>query len=196
MSNANGGAPKRRVISAAYEGDNPPGVLSVGLVSLVELCQHAMPSPRRIREKMAEANLERVDDANAERFGRALFLENKVVAGGVRNLRHELYGKERGGALVLLLVSEGDGPDGAMVFCSTLFTGATEADVVKAVAKVTEREPGVGNTVDGPHGVIRRVFWDIPGTSGVRFMLASGPGDMDAVDQLRAVTAFNKADAS
>lgn len=194
MSKSGNGAPKRRVISAAYEGDSPPGVLSVGLVSLVELCQHAMPSPRRIREKMAEANLERADDVNAERFGRALSLDKKLVAGGVRNLRHELYGKERAGALVLLLVSEGEGPDGPMVFCSTLFTGATEADVVKAVSKVTEREPGVGSVADGANGAIRRVMWDIPGTSGVRFMVASGPGDMDAIDQLRAVTAFNKAD--
>ena len=186
--------PKRHLQTLAYVGDSPPGVLSAGLVSLVELCQHAMPSPQKIREKMAEAGLERVDQAQADRFGRALALESKVLKGSIRNLTHELYAKERAGALVLLLVSEGDADTGHTVFCSTLFTGAVEADVVKAVSKVTSHQPAVGNIgADADGRQIRRVYWDIPGTAGVRFFVASGPVDMDDDIGLRAVTAFNKA---
>lgn len=191
--NTPNGAPKRTLISKAYEGDNPPGVLSVGLVSLVELCQHAMPKPAKIREKMAEASLEKVSQEQADKFGAALALDQKMLAGPVRNLKHDLYAKERAGALVLLLISEGQSDEGPVVFATTLFTGAVEADVVKAVSKVTDQEPSVGSVASGPSGDIRRVYWDIPNnTAGVRFFVASGPADMDADHTLRAVTAFNK----
>ena len=59
-SNGRADAPTRTrtLISQAYEGDSPPGALSVGIVSLVELCQLAMPDPAKIRERLREAEFD------------------------------------------------------------------------------------------------------------------------------------------
>jgi hypothetical protein len=75
-----------------------------------------------------------------------------------------------------------------------LFNGAIEADVVKAAAHVTDKQPLTGATVTNPNGAqIRRVFWDVEGIAGVRGLMVSGPPDVENPIIMRAITAFNLA---
>lgn len=182
------------ILTRAFESDACPPLLSVGLVSLIELSQQAMPSPSKVRAKMAEGGLQHAPQKQADAFGRALAFDSKMVAGPVRNLRHELYTKTRHQLQVGLLVTEADSDDGPLVFCSSIFNGAIEADVVKAVAHVTKHKPVVGGKALNADGaLLRRVFWDLPNLAGVRFIIATGPDDIDSEQAMRAVTAFNKA---
>ena len=125
-----------------------------------------------------------------------LALESDLVDPGVRNLKHELFGKERNIEPVLILLSEGDSKNGKVVFCSAIFRGAIEADAVKAVAHVTKQQPFTGSSVRNADGMmVRRVFWDVQGLAGIRGLVVSGPEDVESIDLPRAITGFNKAAA-
>jgi hypothetical protein len=181
------------IISKAFEGDLPPANLSACIVSLVELCQLAMPDPAQLRKRLSEAEFTKGPDARAADAGRVLALDNRVVAGGVRNLRHEIYGKVRNDGMVVLLLSEGEGDGGAYVFCSALFRNAIEADAVKAVAHVAKKQPLTGSSVPNDDNfLVRRVFWDIGGEAGIQGMMVSGPANVEQLNAVRAITAFNK----
>lgn len=189
--------PKQRTLfSLAFEGDSPPGQLSVGIVSLVELCQLAMPDPNRIRVRLHEAGFVAGSAEDAAEAGHLLNLETGVVASRVRNLKHELYGFERHGEPVIIALSVGDSDEGKLVFCSAIFRGCIEADVVKAVAHVTKKKPLTGAPARTGKGVsTRRVFWDVDGAAGVRGLIITGPVDVEATTAARAVTAYNKVGA-
>lgn len=184
---------KRTLVSLAFEGDAAPGQLSVGIVSLVELCQLAMPDPARVRERLKEAGFVASPPEKAAEAGRMLNLETGVVDARVSNLKHELYGFVRNEDPVIILLSVGESKEGRLVFVSAIFRECIEADVVKAVAHVTQKKPLTGAPARTSEGVsTRRVFWDVEGAAGVRGMMITGPVDVEATDAPRAVTAFNK----
>lgn len=182
----------RTVLELAFPGDEAPGQLSVGIVSLVELCQIAMPDPVKIRENLLAAGFIIGKQEQANQAGESLAFDKNVVSVPVRNLRHELYGATRHGLPVMILLTEGDTKDGGIVFCSSLFRGALEADAVKAASHVTKRQPITGSRVLNSQGhVLRRVFWDAEGEGGIRGFMVSGPIDVEATVTPRAFVAFN-----
>lgn len=179
-------------IQDAFPADLPPPQLSVAVVSLVELCQHAMPEPEAVHKAVEGAGFLVADPSKANAFGKWLALDNKVFSFPVRNLRHKFFSKDRKGQAVLLLVSEGDSDQGKVIFCTTIFWGAIEADAVKAAAHVTKKDPLTGTRVtNGDGATIRRVFWDTGGVAGVRGFLVTGPDDIITGAHARAFTAFN-----
>ena len=185
--------PSRKLIAqAAFPGDEAPPELSVAIVSLVELCQLAMPDPAELRKRLAEAGFVQGPPKNAETVGATLALDQKVFDVGVRKLRHEIYGRDRQEILVTFLLTEGESAKGKVVFCSTLFRGAIEADAVKAAAHVTKKQPLTGATLTAPgRPTLRRVFWDTEGVSGVRGLMVTGPDSVIDGAEVRAFTAFN-----
>ena len=183
----------RRVISRAFEGDNAPGELSAGIVSLAELCQISMPDPEKIRASLLDAGFTPAPQDKANEAGRMLALDKQMSAKPVRRLRHEFFGTFRHGAPVLILLSTGETDEGGIVFCSAIFRGAIEADAVKAAAHVTKKQPFTGAVVRNDDGTtVRRVFWDVEDIAGVRGFVVSGPQNVEATDLPRAITAFNR----
>lgn len=184
----------RTLVEAAFPGNEAPGQLSVAIVSLTELCQIAMPDPALVREQIVGAGFETGAQERADEAAAMLALDDKVFAFPVRNLRHELFGRGRHGENVIILLSQGDSAEGKVVFLTTLFRGAMEADAVKAGAHVTGKQPLTGATLRNAGGnVLRRVFWDAEGVAGVRGLLVTGPHNVEATDLPRAFTAFNLA---
>lgn len=182
----------RTIVAAAFPADRAPGELSVAIVSLVELCQLAMPNPSALREAIASAGFADGPQERADEFGKILSLDSKVFAFPVKNVRHQLYARERNEERVRLLISEGESANGPVVFVSTIFTGAIEADAIKAAAHVTRKNALTGTTATNANGVIvRRVFWDTQGESGVFGLMVTGPENLEAWEGVRAFTAFN-----
>ncbi|MEZ5996742.1 MAG: hypothetical protein R3C25_13425 [Hyphomonadaceae bacterium] len=182
----------RMVFSQAFEGDDAPPQLAASIVSLVELCHLAMPDIDRMRQAILGAGFIAGADLRANEAGESLGLDNKVMATPITNLKHELFGRGRDGAAVILLLSQGDSPSGKVVFCSIITRGAIEADLVKAVNHVSKKTPLTGATVRNSLGLpLRRVFWDIGGGDGIRGMMVTGPENMDSDLAMRAITAFN-----
>jgi hypothetical protein len=182
----------RRVIEAAFPGDEAPPELSVAIVSLVELCQLAMPNPAGIAEAIQSAGFAEGPKERADEFAGWLALDNKVFSFPVRNLRHKLFARNRHDVRVRLLVSEGESAQGRVLFVTTIFGGALEADAIKAAAHVTKKQPLTGATVTNAEGKqLRRVFWDAEGESGIRGLMVTGPQDVESADAPRAFTAFN-----
>lgn len=180
--------------SKAFDDDQIPPALSVAIVSLVELCDLAMPDPIKMRALIEEAGFDKGPNERAEEAAAQLALDIRLVKGEVSNLRHEFYGKFRNDAPVLLLLSEGDTKEGPVVFCSTIFMGATQADAVKAAAHVTKAQPVTGQSIiNSKNQVIRRVYWDTKGASGMASLVVSGPDHVDVIEWPRAFIAFNKA---
>jgi hypothetical protein len=185
---------ERTLISAAFPDVSAPGQLSVAVVSLIELCNLAMPDESMVRARIAEAGFEVGPQSTADLAGRTLGLDHRIIAEPLANMRHEIYGKPRHGAPVVLLLSTGDSPTGKMIFISSLFAGAIEADAVKAGSHVTKLKPLVGGRVLLENGrVQRRVFWQTDGAGGLLALVATGPDNVEAMDEIRAFVAFNKA---
>jgi hypothetical protein len=195
MTNTGGGQGQEfTTIESAFPGTAAPAELSVGIVSLVELCNLAMPDPNTLYQRIREAKFTDAAPEQATEFGRALALEDRVFSFPVRNLRHKLFAKDRHNEAVVLLVTEGESSEGPVVFCSSFFRGAMEADVVKAVAHVSKKQPLTGANVDFADGTHRRrIFWDMQNASGVRGLMVTGPHNVEALDLYRAITAFNVA---
>lgn len=187
--------PSHTLVSVAYDGEFAPPSLSVAIVSLVELCQRAMPNPKRLRSAIVdEAKFDVGPQARADEFARTWALDNKLIDAPVAGLRHEVFGREREGEPVVFLLSTGLAGGKEVVFCSVLFRGVIEADVVKAVKHVSKRDPfGGGRVVNADGGIVRRVFWDIQGDAGVRALVACGPDNVDAMHLPRAIVALNHA---
>lgn len=191
-SDDKGKAKVKRLVELAFPESAAPPELSVGIVSLVELCELAMPNPSSLREAIRSAAFGDAPQGQAEELGGLLALDNKVFSFPVRNLRHQLYGRDRNEVPVRILVTEGESADGPVVFVSTLFNGAMEADAVKAAAHVTDKQPLTGASITNPNGAkLRRVFWDVEGVAGIRGLMISGPEDVEDVVIMRAITAFN-----
>ncbi len=188
-----GPAPSRTLISKAFEGEFVPPPLSVAVVSLVELCQRAMPDPIKLRAALVdEAKFDIGPSARAEESARTWALDSKLIAAPVRNLRHEIFGRERQGEPVVMLLSVGESEGKQVVFCTSLFRGVIEADVIKAVCHVTQTQPfGGGRVTNADGAIVRRAFWDLQGVAGVRGMAACGPNNVEALDLPRAIIAFN-----
>ncbi len=186
-------APSRTLISTAFDGDSPPPQLSVAVVSLVELCQRAMPDPVKLRAALVdEAGFDVGRRERAEENASLWAFDNKLIAAPVRGLRHEIFGRLRHEAPVLMLLSVGESEGREVVFVTAFFRGAIEADVVKAVTHVTKKQPfGGGRVLNAGGGVVRRAFWDLEGEAGVRAMVACGPDNVEALDLPRAIIAFN-----
>jgi hypothetical protein len=156
-----------------------------------------MPDPKKIRSIFKSIGFDIGSQQKAVDASRMFALESKIVSKTVRNLRSEIYGADRGDAPVVLLLSEGDSDDGAIVFLTTIFRDAIEGDAVKAVSHVTKKQPFTGASVRNADGkLVRRVFWDVEGVAGVRGMVVSGPENADALHLPRGITAFNKAAAT
>lgn len=184
----------KQVITRAFDGDEPPSQLAVSIVSLVELCQIAMPDPERLRAAIASAEFIAGAQGRAEEAGGSLALDKQVITTPITNLRHSIFGRGRQGDPVVLLLSEADSPEGPVVFCSVLVSRATEGDMVKAVTHVAERGPVTGAKLINAMGTrLRRVFWDIGGEAGILGMMVTGPENVDHLELPRAITAFNKA---
>lgn len=193
MTNADPNTPKeRKLVELAFPGNEPPDELSVAVVSLVELCQLAMPNPSAVREAINSAGFASAPQERADEMGAYLALDNKVFSFPVRNLRHRLYGRDRHNTPVRLLVSEGESSEGPVIFVSTLFGGAMEADAVKAAVHVTKKQPLTGATATNVHGAtLRRVFWDVEGVAGIRGFMVTGPANVEELGGGRAFTGFN-----
>jgi hypothetical protein len=182
----------RTLLELPFPDSAAPPELSVAIVSLVELCQLGMPDPSAVREAIKSAAFGEAPEELAVELGGFLALDNKVFSFPVRNLRHQLYGRERNEVPVRLLVTEGESAEGPVIFVSTLFNGAIEADLVKAAAHVTDKQPLTGATATNSNGAqLRRVFWDVEGAAGVRGLMISGPDNVEDVMIMRAITAFN-----
>lgn len=194
MKKNDGIEPARRLISLAFEGEQAPAELSVGVVSLVELCQIAMPDPLRLRTSLLGAGFRQGAQHAADNAGRMLSLDKAVIGAPVHALNHEIYGTERHGDPVTILVSEGDSAGGKVIFVTALFRQSIEADVVKAVVHVSKKQPFTGAKTRNDDGkIIRRVFWDIEDTAGIRGIMVTGPVNVEATHVARGITAFNKA---
>jgi hypothetical protein len=181
-----------RLVEMAFPDDQVPAELSVAIVSLVELCQIAMPDVKEIRKRLSEAQFEVGKDKEAEDAARMLALDNKVIDGKLRNFKHTMYGRERQGAPVIFLLSEADSDNGKIVFLTTLFRGAGEADAIKAAMHVIKGQPITGGKVRNADGhQLRRVFWDTKGEGNVRGFMVTGPQHVEADTVPRAFTAFN-----
>jgi hypothetical protein len=182
----------RRVLELPFPGDRAPPELSASIVSLVELCQIAMPDPAAMAKAIEGAGFVQASANEAERIAQPLALDKQVFSFSIRNLRHKLFGLMRGDQRVRLLISEAESSEGPVIFCTAVFSGAMEADAVKAAAHVTNKQPFTGATLVNAGGEkVRRVFWDVEGVSGVRGFMVSGPEDVEALDNMRAFTAFN-----
>jgi hypothetical protein len=182
----------RTLLELPYPDNAAPPELSVAIVSLAELCQLGMPDPAAIREAIKSAAFGDAPQGKAEELGGFLALDNKVFSFPVRNLRHKLYGRDRNEVPVRLLVTEGESAEGPVIFVSTLFNGAIEADVVKAATHVADKQPLTGATAANSNGAqLRRVFWDVEGAAGVRGLMISGPENVEDDIIMRAITAFN-----
>ena len=182
----------RRVLELAFPGDEAPPELSVAIVSLVELCQLAMPDPAAVRAAIQSAGFADGPQDRADDFGALLALDSKVFSFPVRKVRHRLFARERNGVRVRLLVSEGESGDGPVIFISTIFTGALEADAIKAATHVTKKQPLTGATLANANGVpLRRIFWDVEGAGGIRGLMVTGPPNVEELEVPRAFTAFN-----
>ncbi len=193
MTTQNGNAPKlRRVIELPFDKDEAPPELSVGIVSLVELCQLAMPDPAALSHAIENAGFAPAPAQMTDDFSAYLALDERVFSFPVRNLRHRLWMRERHEAPVRLLLSEGDSDEGPVVFVSAIFGGALEADGVKAVVHVSNKQPITGATLVNARGTrLRRVFWDVEGVDGIRGLMLTGPENVEALAGVRAFTAFN-----
>lgn len=186
--------PARRLLSLAFEGDQAPAELSVGVVSLVELCQVAMPDPLRLRTSLIGAGFRQGSQKAADNAGRMLALDNAVIGAPVHALNHEIYGTERHNDPVTILVSEGESAGGKVIFVTALFRQSMEADVVKAVVHVSKKQPFTGAVTKNSDGaIVRRVFWDIEDAAGIRGIMVTGPDNVEAMHVARGITAFNKA---
>jgi hypothetical protein len=184
----------RKLVSAAFPGDRAQPELSVAIVSLVELCKIAMPDPAALRDEIKNAGFADGPRERADQFGALLALDDKVFSFPVRNLKHALYARPRNDARVRLLLSEGESTEGAVVFVSTIFAGCIEADAVKAAALVTKKQPLTGTNITNAQGTpLRRVFWDTEGKAGIRGLMITGPQNVEALEGMRAFTAFNLA---
>ena len=187
----------KTILSKAFEGDLPPPELSAAIVSLVELAQIAMPDPNRVRQAILGADFASHDEEISRSGGEIYGFEKNMLSDPVTGLKHEFFERERNGAPVFLLLSVGMAGTRPVVFLSTLFQGAIEADVVKAVTHVAKREPFVGAKATNASGFpLRRIFWDVEDVSGVRFLVASGPPNVDGTSFPRAITAISIAAAS
>lgn len=185
----------KQVISKAFPGNEAPAGLSVGIVSLVELCNIAMPSAAEARKQIKNAAFVGIAREKADNAARLFALDAKILVKPVRNLRNALYARDRNDEAVLLLLSEGDTDDGRVVFLSSIFRGSIEADVVKAVTHVTKTQPFTGTTVTNADGVaMRRVQWEL-NSGGIRGMVVTGPPNVESLENPRAITAFNIAKA-
>lgn len=186
--------PWRTLISPAFEGEYAPAPLSVAIVSLVELCQRAMPDPALIRKALIEeAKFTAGPTARAEEFARTWAFDSKLIAAPVHDLRHEVYGREREGEPVIFLLSTGKSEGAEVVFLTVLFLGVTEADVVKAIAHVTKKKPAIGGSARNVDGaIVRRVFFEVGGEAGVRAMIGCGAENVDATHLPRAIIAFSR----
>ncbi len=194
MVKESAGASTRTIVSQAFEGDQAPAQLSVAIVSLVELCQLAMPDPDKLRTSLLGAGLVTAPQTKADEAGRMLALDSGLLSQPVKKLRHQMFAGGRQGEPVLFLLSEGDTNDGKVVFCSTIFRGAIEADAVKAAAHVTKQAPFTGSRARNADGhLLRRVFWDTNGVAGIRGFAITGPENVESMELPRAFTAFNKA---
>lgn len=182
----------KQVLELAFPGDQAPPQLGVSVVSLVELCQLAMPDAGKVRELILGAGFDTGAQARAVEAGRTLALDIKVIDAPVRNLRHEIFGRGRHGEPVILLLSQGETDAGPIVFLSTLFRGAVEGDAIKAAMHVIKAEPLTGSKIRNHDGnEVRRVFWDVGGVAGLRGFVVSGPQDTDSTTLTRAFTGFN-----
>lgn len=180
----------RTIISTAFEGDAAPGQLSAAIVSLVELCQFAMPDHQKMREAILGADFAPLPQAQADSVGAYLSLDKGMVSFPVSDIRHELFSRDRYGEMVYYLLSEGRSEQGRVVFLSTVFHGAIEADAVKAVAHVTKKQPITGANLRNNRGErLRRVFWDTGGQAGTMGIVATGPHNVESLDIPRAFTA-------
>ena len=179
------------LISKAFEGDNAPAQLAVAIVSLVELCQFAMPDPKKLHDAIVGANFTPLPQARADEAGAFLALDKAVVTTPIQSLQHKFYERDRNGEAVLYLLSEGRTQRGRIVFLSTLFSGAIEADAVKAVSHVSKEQPVTGARAVNDRGKqIRRVFWQINNHAGIKAIVVTGPQNVEALDAPRAFTAF------
>jgi len=184
----------RVIIGAAFPGDRAQPELSVAIVSLVELCKVAMPDPAALYEAIQSAGFADGPQERADKFGALLALDSKVFSFPVRNLRHKLFARERNEARVRLVITEGDSEQGPVVFASTIFAGCIEADTIKAAAHVAKKQPLTGATITNAQGTpLRRVFWDVEGVAGIRGLMITGPENLEALEAMRAFTAFNLA---
>jgi hypothetical protein len=185
--------PSRTLISLAFEGEYAPPPLSAAIVSLVELCQRGMPDPQQLRTALVEEAKFTVGPAErAEETARTWAFDQKLVDEPVTDLKHEIFGRDRDGVPVVMLLSTGRAGGKPIVFCTTLFRGVIEADVVKAVEHVTKRQPFIGGRVANADGaIVRRAFWDVQGDAGVRAIIACGPDNVEALTLPRAIIAFS-----
>ena len=182
----------KRVIETAFEGVQAPPELSVAIVSLVELCQLAMPEPTAIEQAIKSADFAEGRKDRTDEFSSWLALDNRVFSFPVRNLKHKLHLRDRQDARVRLMISEGESDHGGVIFVTTIFGGAIEADAIKAVVHVTNKHPLTGATLVNAQGApLRRVFWDLEGIGGIRGLMITGPNNVEAADAPRAITAFN-----
>ncbi|MBL8546295.1 MAG: hypothetical protein JNL81_07510 [Hyphomonadaceae bacterium] len=180
-----------KLISTAFEGHKAPAQLSVAIVSLVELCQFAMPDPKKLHDAIMGANFVAASQERANVAGAYLALDNSVISTPVQNLQHKFYERDRNGEMVLYLLSEGRTQRGRIVFVSTLFRGAIEADAVKAVVHVSKEQPITGARAVNNNGKpIRRVFWHINNQAGIKGIVVTGPQDVESLTAPRGFTAF------
>ncbi len=179
------------LISTAFEGHNAPAQLAVAIVSLVELCQFAMPDPKNLHDAIIGANFTVLPQARADEAAAYLALDKAVVATPIQHLQHKFYERDRNGEAVLYLLSEGRTQRGRIVFLSTLFRGAIEADAVKAVLHVSKEQPVTGARAVNDRGKkIRRVFWHINNQAGVKGIVVTGPQDVESLNAPRGFTVF------
>lgn len=181
----------RTIISTAFEGDAAPEHLSAAIVSLVELCQFAMPDHVKTREAIIGADFATLPQEQADAVGAYLSLDKGMVSFPVSDVQHELFARDRYGIMVYYLLSAGKSKQGKVVFLSTIFHGVIEADAVKAAAHVTKKQPLTGATLRSNRGErLRRVFWETGGEAGVMGIVVTGPHNVEALNIPRAFTAI------
>lgn len=186
--------PPPHAVRAFAPGEEPPAVLGLAAVTLLDVCIGQMPDIARVERAIVEAGFKPEPEATARGIARGLALESKMVSAPLRDFRHKAWRTERQGVPAAMLLSAAQSDLGPVVFCSALFGGATEAEAVKTVQALSRSPPtdgGMAHDADGK--VVRRVFWNLQGQAGLLGLVVCGPENPETRDHLRALVAFNRA---
>jgi hypothetical protein len=178
----------------AGERDPSAAVLRHGALAWIDTCLAGMPDVKRIRDNLVAGGFRQEPDSTAREAGKMLAYEANIINEELRDLHHTLWTGEREGVPVALMLSLAQTDRGPIVLVATLFGAATEADGAGIIVRLANKAPDVGAVAKAPDGrMIRRQFWQITNVIGVNGLIVAGPEDPEALDQVRALIAFNRA---
>lgn len=168
-----------------------PPVLAASAVQWMQVTMGRLPDANAIRSSLIAAGF--AEDPSSAGVGDLLALGDKITTANMYGMVHAAWRKTHKGAPVIIILTTADSDVGPVTFCSTVFGGADEGDVVRVLRSLVQAPPFAGGVaMDGHGNSVRRLFWEIGGVGGIAAIVVSGPPDTAARDAPRALIAFNK----